>query len=152
MKKSICLFFMITNITLFFFWIVAFIEIESFEFLLKNANYFRWANIAYLAVSVAIPILVFKLNLEKLLSRYEEAVPVPNPDKYLLLFAVELLSCVFIGGFIYATILNINEQEITQINLLRLYHIPFLTWGSYFGFIVNYLSFRYLLSKSKEDS
>lgn len=150
MKKSICLLFMIVNITLFFFWIVAFIEIESFEFLLKNANYFRWANIAYLAVSIAVPILVFKLNLEKLLSRYEEGVPVPNPDKYILLFALELLVFILVGGFIYATILGTNGQEVTQINLLRLYHIPFLTWGSYFGFIVNYLSFRYFLSKGKK--
>jgi hypothetical protein len=95
---------------------------------------------------------VFKLNLDKLLSRYAEGKPVPNPDKYILLFALELLVFILVGGFIYATILNANEQEVTQINLLRLYHIPFLTWGNYFAFIVNYLSFRYLLSKSKEDS
>lgn len=150
MKKSICLLFMITNITLFFFWIVAFVEIESFEFLLQNFNYFKYANIAFLALCIAIPILVFKLNLEKLLSRYEEGKPVPNPDKYILLFALELLVFILVGGFIYATILNANEQEVTQINLLRLYHIPFLIWGSYFGFIVNYLSFRYFLSKGKE--
>ena len=150
MKKSICLLFMITNITLFFFWIVAFIGINSFDFLFQNFNYFRYANIAFLALSIAIPILAFKLNLDKLLSRYEEGKPVPNPDKYILLFALELLVFILVGGFIYATILNANEQEVTQINLLRLYHIPFLTWGNYFAFIVNYLSFRYFLSKGKE--
>lgn len=150
MKKSICLLLMIVSIALFGFCIVAFVEIESFEFLLQNFNYFKYANIAFLALSIAIPILVFKLNLDKLLSRYEEGVPVPNPDKYILLFALELLVFILVGGFIYATILNANEQEVTQINLLRLYHIPFLTWGNYFAFIVNYLSFRYLLSKGKE--
>ncbi len=150
MKKSISLLFMIISISLFIFWIVAFIGIDSFEFLLQNFNYFKCINFAFLAVSIAIPILVFKLNLEKLLSRYEEGKPVPNPDKYILLFALELLVFILVGGFIYATILNANEHEVTQINLLRLYHIPFLIFGNYFGFIVNYLSFRYFLSKGKE--
>ena len=150
MKKSISLVFMVLSIGLFVFWLFALLGMESFEFLLKNIDYFRYANIAYLAVSVAVPILLFKLNIEKLFSIYEEDVPLPNPDKYIFLFAIELLACIFIAGFVYAIFLNINAQEITQINSLRFYQIPFLILGNYIGFIVEYLSFRYFSSKGKE--
>ena len=105
-----------------------------------------------MALSIAVPILVFKLNLDKLLSRYEEGVPEPNPNKYILFFTFQLWVFIIIGGLAYTVILNLKSQEITPINLSRFYHIPFLTWGNYLAFVVNYLSFRYFLSKSKEDS
>lgn len=150
MKKSISIVFMLITTSLFVFWLVAFIGIDSFDFLFQNFNYFRYINIAFLAVSIAVPILVFKLNLDKLLSRYKEGKPLPNPDKYILLFTFLLWVFIIIGGLAYTVILNLKNQEITPINLSRLYHIPFLIWGNYFAFVVNYLSFRYFLSKGKE--
>jgi hypothetical protein len=149
-KKSISLAFMVFSISLFFFWVVAFLGIGSFDFILKNFNYFKVINWGILVVGLVILILGFKLNLEKCFSRYREGYPIPNPDRFFLVFGVELLVAIVLCGILYTHILNAKGEEITQINLLRLYDISYLIFANYFCFIVGYLSFRYFGFISKK--
>lgn len=97
----------------------------------------------FTGVFVIICLAVFKLNFDKLFSRFPDGEELPKLDKTIFIIGIELLTAVLIIGFLYTVFLNLTEQEISKINLLRLFDISFLILINYAAFILEYLSFRY---------
>lgn len=142
----ITLSFCITNVIFTVFWIVYFFIMNSSSNLLKCFNYIKYINLCFTLIFIIICICVFKLDFDKLFSRFSDGQKLPMLDKTIFMIGVELLIAILIIGFLYTVFLNLTKQEISQTNLLRLYDIPFLIMINYVAFVIEYLSFRYYLS------
>ena len=142
---AITLSFCITNLIFTFFWIIYFFIINSATDLLQYFNYIKYINLCFTLVFVIICLVVFKLDFDKLFSRFPDGEKLPTLDKTIFMIGVELLTAILIIGFLYTVFLNLTDQKISQTNLLRLFDIPFLILINYVAFIIEYLSFRYYL-------
>lgn len=142
----ITLSFCITNVIFTVFWIVYFFIINSSSNLLQCFNYIKYINLCFTLIFIIICICVFKLDFDKLFSRFSDGQKLPMLDRTIFLIGVELLIAILIIGFLYSVFLNLTNQEISQTNLLRLFDIPFLIMINYVAFVIEYLSFRYYLS------
>lgn len=142
-KKIITLSFCITNLLFTVFLVVYFFIISLSNDFLRYFNYIKYTNLCFTGVFVIICLAVFKLNFDKLFSRFPDGEELPKLDKTIFMIGIELLTAVLIIGFLYTVFLNLTEPEISKIKLLRLFDISFLILINYAAFILEYLSFRY---------